>query len=118
MARRTWVKMWVIDCLEGSIRWQLNPAERSVWYDLILFSALCRRPGIISDKDGRPYPNEFIANRLNIPITLFKETLKKCQEEGRIHEDSDGVHIVNWDRYQSEYQRQKKYRRLQEEEES
>lgn len=118
MVRRTWVKMWVTDCIEGSIRWQLDPAERSVWYDLILFSALSARPGIISDKDSRPYPHSFIANRLNIPLALLEKTLKKCQDEGRIQENSDGIHIVNWERYQSEYQRQKQYRQHQEEEDS
>ena len=116
MTRKTWIKMWVTDCIEGSIRYQLNPSERSVWYDLILFSALCARPGIISDKDGRPYPHTFVANRLNIPIALLEKTLMKCQDEGRISEDPDGIHITNWERYQSEYQRQAKYRLNQSEE--
>ncbi len=110
MTRKTWIKMWVTDCIEGSIRYQLNPAERSVWYDLILYSALCERPGVISDKDGRPYPHSFIANRLNIPIALLEKTLTKCQDEGRISEEPDGINITNWERYQSEYQRQAKYR--------
>lgn len=108
--RRTWIKMWVMESIEGSIRYQLDPAERSVWYDLVLFSAWSARPGIISDKDSRPYPHKFIANRLNIPVPLLEKTLKKCQDEGRIQENSDGIHIVNWERYQSEYQRQKPYR--------
>jgi len=109
-ARKPWVKFYAIDCLEGSIRYQLDSAERGVWYDLLMFAGICDRPGIISDKDSRPYPHSFIANRLNIPIELFEETLAKCCEEGRTSENSDGIHIVNWSSYQSEYQRQKPYR--------
>ena len=108
--RRPWIKLYPIDCLDGSIRYQLEPDERGVWYDLLNFSAICAKPGTIADKDERPYPLTFIANRLNISLELLEETLKKCIEEGRI-KDIDGViQIVNWGAYQSEYQRQKPYR--------
>jgi len=108
--RRTWIKLYPIDCLDGSIRYQLEPAERGVWYDLLNFSAICATPGTISDKDSRPYPHSFIANRLNVLLELLETTLAKCIEEGRIIENGTGIHIVNWDAYQSEYQRQKPYR--------
>ena len=110
MNRRTWVKFHIIDCLEGSIRYQLDPEERGVWYDLIMYSGLGTRPGVIADKDDRPYPHSFLANRLNIQLELLERTLKSCSEEGRIIENGTGIHIVNWDRYQSEYARQKPYR--------
>jgi len=109
--RRPWIKLYPIDCLDGSIRYQLEPAERSVWYDLLNFSAICAEPGIIADKDGRPYPRSFIANRLNIDVELLDTALAKCIDEGRIMEINGGVIvIVNWSSYQSEYQRQKPYR--------
>lgn len=108
--RRTWIKLYPLDCLEGSIRYQLEPDERGVWYDLLNLSAICTTPGTISDKDKRPYPHSFIANRLNIPIELLERTLAKCEEEGRISENDTGIHITNWKAYQSEYNRQKPYR--------
>lgn len=108
--RRPWVKFYVTQCLHGSIRYQLSPAERSVWYDLIIFSATCAIPGLICDSDKRSFPHEFIANRLNVPLELLEVTLKKCREEGRISENSDGIKVVNFEAYQSEYQRQKPYR--------
>lgn len=110
ISRKTWIKLYPIDCLEGSIRYQLKPDERSVWYDLLNFAAVCASPGLIADKDKRPYPHSFIAGRLNISIALLKRTLKKCKEEGRITENKQGIHITNWHAYQSEYQRQKPYR--------
>jgi len=108
--KRAWVKMYPQDCLFGSINFQLEPAERCVWYELIYFSALCATPGTISDKDNRPYPHTYIANRLNVPAELLESTLEKCIEEGRIKDNLTGLHIVNWKAYQSEYDRQKPYR--------
>lgn len=110
LGRRPWIKLYPIDCLQGSIRYQLEPDERGVWYDLLNFAAICIVPGIISDKDNRPYPHSFIANRLNINVELLEKTLAKCEEEGRINEDDNGIHITNWKDYQSEYERQKPYR--------
>lgn len=112
---RRWVKLWVSECLEGSIRYQLEAGERGVWYDLILISSLGGVPGTISDRDKRAFPHSFIASRLNIPIDLLELTLDKCITEGRCTEDEHGIHITNWDRYQSEYQRQAKYRKSKDE---
>ena len=108
--KRPWIKMYPVDCLMGSINYQLDLAERCIWYELIYFSAICATPGVIADKDGRRYPHQFIANRLNAPLGVFNRTLKKCQAEGRIFENASGIHITNWTAYQSEYERQKPYR--------
>ncbi len=108
--RKTWIKLYPIDCLEGSIRYQLEADERGVWYDLLNLSAICVNPGTISDKDSRPYPHSFIANRLNVATELLERTLKKCIDEGRISDNDTGIHITNWKAYQSEYERQKPYR--------
>ena len=109
-SKRRWFKLYSNECINGSIRWQLSPAERSVWYDLLAFSAITSNIGLIADRDGKPLPHSFIANRLNIPVPLLESALKKCIEEGRIAEDETGIQIVNWSRYQSEYDRQKPYR--------
>jgi hypothetical protein len=110
IGQRRWIKLYPIECLEGSIRYQLEADERGVWYDLLNYAAICSEPGVISDRDGRPYPHSFIANRLNVSIELFERSLRKCADEGRIRENDDGIHIVNWKVYQSEYDRQKPYR--------
>ncbi len=111
--RRTWIKLYPIDCLDGSIRYQLEADERGVWYDLLNFAAICNKPGSIADKDERAYPLTFVANRLNITLELLEKTVKKCSEEGRIKVDEQGIHITNWTAYQSEYARQKPYREKQ-----
>ncbi len=113
--QRRWIKLWVSECLNGSIRYQLQPDERSVWYDLLLFSALGNPPGHICDRDSRPFPRSFIASRLNITEALLESTLDACKSEGRISEDENGLHVIHWEQYQSEYERQKPYRAKQKE---
>ena len=108
--RRPWLKLWAIECIEGSIRWQLEPDERGTWYDILALARICNQQGTIADRDGRPFPHTFIANRLNITLELFETTLTKCKDEGRCKEDEKGIHIVNWKVYQDEYSRQKPYR--------
>ena len=109
-SRRSWVKLHIHGMLYGSVRYQLTPAERSVWIDLLCLAGLSNEPGVIADNDKRAFPHSFLANRLNITPTLLEMTLKKCTAEGRIQENESGIHIVNWVAYQSEYQRQKPYR--------
>ncbi len=109
-SRRRWIKLYCHRCLDGSIRYQLDAAERGVWYDLLNFTGVCLSGGSICDNDHRAYPHSFIANRLNISLELLETTLQKCQEEGRLTDDEHGIHITNWKAYQSEYERVKPYR--------
>lgn len=108
--RRTWVKMWVNECLEGTIRFDFTPAERGIWYDLILLAGRCRIPGIIAANENSPYPHSYIAGLLNVDMELFETTLEKCKASGRVAETERGIELINWSHYQSEYERQKPYR--------
>ncbi|MCK4722506.1 MAG: phage replisome organizer N-terminal domain-containing protein [Dehalococcoidia bacterium] len=108
--KRSWIKIWVTGWLHGSIRWQLDPSERGVWADLIVLAGECSQEGAICDNDSRPYPRDFIANQLNIPQELLDRTIAKCRREGRVEDRDDIIIISNWQAYQSEYDRVKKYR--------
>ncbi len=110
MARK-WIKLWVQECLTGTMRFDFLPEERGVWYDLLILAGNCRLDGIIAAGPNKPYPHNWIAGTLNIPPELLEETLKKCELSDRISENCDGIHILNWKRYQSEYDRQKPYRK-------
>ncbi len=109
IARRKWIKLYPMECLTGSIRYQLTAEERGTWYDLLNFASISSNTGFIGDRDGRPYPHSYIANRLNINVELLESTLSKCKAEGRLSEDEHGVQITKWETYQSEYDRQKPY---------
>jgi len=109
--KMTWVKLYITGWLHGSIRYQLEPDERGVWADLIAMAGQCLSGGRICDNSGVAYPRGYIANQLNIPFELLERTIDKCKKEGRIHESKGILSITNWSAYQSEYERQKKYRR-------
>ncbi len=105
-SKRSWIKVYINGFLGGSVRYQLTPAERSVWIDLLCLAGISGTPGSICDNDNRPRPHKFIAHQCNIRIDLLESTLTRCLEDGRISEDERGIHITNWRDYQSEYQRQ------------
>ncbi|KKN65880.1 hypothetical protein LCGC14_0476970 [marine sediment metagenome] len=105
--KRTWVKFFVTGWLHGSIRWQLEPDERSVWADLICLAGQCGHEGAICDNDGEALPRDFMANQLNIKQTLLDRTIAKSIHDNRLEEVDGCLSIVNWSSYQSEYERQK-----------
>lgn len=105
-----YIKLWVAESLEGTIRFDFEPEERGVWYDLLLLAGRMRQKGLIAAGPGQPYPRRWIAGVLNVPEDLLDCTILKCIETGRISENSNGLLIVNWVKYQPEYDRQKPYR--------
>ena len=108
--RRTWIKLYVTGMLHGSVRWELAPDERSTWVDLLLMAGECSKGGLIADNDGKPFPPQYIANHLNIPLELLERTLKKCEAQDRISREDGVIAVRNWKVYQPEYQRQQVYR--------
>ena len=109
--RRIWVKLHCDGVLRGSINYQLSLEEQAVWMKLLALTAVCGgQDGWIQDNDQRPLPHFFIASELHCPLETFESSLAKCIEEGRCRENSQGIEIVNWKYYQSEYDRQKPYR--------
>ena len=109
--RRAWIKVFITGWLHGSIRWQLDSAERGCFADLLCLAGECGKEGAICDNDGRPFPRDFIASQFHIPGELLDRTIDKSLKEGRITEHEGILTIANWKVYQSEYERQKQYRR-------
>lgn len=121
-----WTKLYNSEWIEGSIRIDLTPAERSIWADFLALAGLSRREGYIERSQGIPYTIKELAHKLaltgtedetiNEGMELLKSTISKCEREGRIELDECGtIRIVNWDKYQStpEKVREKKKRTLQ-----
>ena len=107
---RRWIKIWSNEWLKGSIRFDFTSEERGVWADLLALAGNCRQDGLISANETTPYPHSYIAGILNIPEALLEQVLDKCVKSDRISENSHGIAITNWAKYQSEYDRQKPYR--------
>lgn len=105
-----YVKLFVREWLYGTIRFDFEPEERGVFADLLAMAAVMRTKGLISAGKGMPFPRRWIAGTLNISEDLLDRVIEKGKEVDRISEDGDGILIVNWKVYQSEYDRQKFYR--------
>ena len=109
---RDWIKLWIKESLSGSIREELTPAERGMWYDFLLLAGNSRLAGVICSNETTAMPTKRIASILNVKESLVKESLRKFSETGRVTIDEVGIiKIVNWGRYQySDYDRVKKFR--------
>ncbi len=109
--RRIYRKSWPYDNLFGTLRHELDSAQRGVWNDLLDMAKIGRvRPGLVSPGVGKAYNHEWLAAFLNTPLELLEESLKLLKETKRITENGAGIEILNWRRYQTEYDRQKPYR--------
>ena len=101
---KRWIKIYTTEWLNGSIRVDLSPAERSVWTDLLALAGLSRREGYLERSQGIPLTIAEIADHIALhDEVLIKRTIEKCSNEGRISQDETGTYyITNWSRYQSQ----------------
>lgn len=71
-----WLPLWIDKWLFGSTRYELTPAERSVWIDLLVMAQ--KNNGYIMANKLTPYPVPPLAAFLKIPKTLLERTIEKC----------------------------------------
>ena len=96
-----WVKLYTSEWIDGSIRIDLTPAERSMWADLLVLAGLSRREGYIERSQGIPFTVQDIASRCVVDISLVNSTIEKCKKEGRITiDEANTIIITNWEKYQ------------------
>ena len=116
---RKWIKLWVDPWLSSTMRFTLDHKHRAVWADLLALGGQSRVSGVICSGEecgeiiGLPLLR--IAGLVDVPteelsgmLTLFEK-----QERIKVERDSGGrviIRLLNWSKYQSEYERQKKYR--------
>lgn len=114
-SRRSWIKLWVSEWLDGTVRWQLNSQQRAIWADLLALAGYSRFPGIVTPgRDGKEfcaYPVAHLANIFGCSQETVRETLQLLEQQGRIAYKEGVVYILNWEKYQSEYQQKRQRRR-------
>lgn len=109
--RKIYRKSWPYDNLFGTLRHDMNAAQRGVWNDLIDMAKIGRvRPGLVSPGPGKAYSHNWLAAFLNIELEELESTLKICTDTERICENGNGIEIINWKKYQTDYDRQKPWR--------
>lgn len=114
--RRNWIKLYVDQCLRGSMMSELNAAQCWQWVGFLLLGGDSMVPGVIfrrKDDNGGliGYSDVTLAEMLNVEVDIYRDGTRRMVEHGKVSIDEKGViTILNWHKYQSEYQRQKPYR--------
>jgi len=109
--RRNWIKLYVDQTLRGSCFDELLPDERFVWFGFLLLAGDNACEGKISITEEIGYTNKQISKLLKCKKPLIERSIGKMIKVNKIKILKNNViKIVNWRKYQSEYQRQKPYR--------
>ncbi len=112
MGSRTWIKVYCDNWIQGTLR-EETPEIRGVWVDLLALagSGQYGDTGEIKLTNGVGYTDGQIAEILHISKSLWRKAQQRLLETERIGISPRGaIRIVNWSKYQSEYNRQKPYR--------
>jgi hypothetical protein len=95
---------------------ELTAQQRWLWIGFLLLAGDSSIPGTIfrrKDADGLPigFSDITLAEMLDVEPDVYADGIHRMTNKGKISIDDKGViHILNWTKYQSEYQRQKPYR--------
>src|SRR6266704_1110332 len=113
--KRSWVKLWTTEWLDGTTRYTMTDAQRAFWIDLLAMAGRSRFPGIIcAGRDGDSlvgYPLNRFSSLMAGPeqidieasLRLFERT-----DKVKITITSEGppklfaIELLNWKKYQSD----------------
>jgi hypothetical protein len=117
--------MYPLRIFHGSLRIQCDLKERGLWYELVFLAKICQVAEIfpandvvdhehveklISANESTPYPYSYLAEFFGVDLAWLEYALNKLKDQRRIREDERGIWIINWEKYQPEYDRQRIYR--------
>lgn len=109
--RRNWIKIYVDQCLRGTMMKELEYDERWAWIGILLLAGDSPFEGKVAISETIGYTDDQIAGLLEMPVDIYLKAKAKMIEHDKIAIDGNGIiKIVNWRKYQSEYGRLKKYR--------
>lgn len=109
--RRNWIKLYVDQCLRGTMMKELPYNERWLWFGILLLAGDSPFEGKICITENIGYTDEQIAELLETPVDVYKSAKEKMLKHNKIKVDENNVIlIVNWTRYQSEYSRLRVYK--------
>jgi hypothetical protein len=94
----------------------MTSEQRGLWADLLALAGASRHAGVIAsgETNGKlvGFPLDYLAAVLRVKEDTLRASLELFKEQERVSVSETGaIYITNWAKYQSEYQRQKKYRK-------
>jgi hypothetical protein len=99
LPEKIWFPFWSDKWLWGSIRIELDPAERGIWVDMLALAA--KDNGHIRANEETPYPLHQLAGMLIVDKELLEKTIEKFIELDKMERDKYGcLHIKKWEKYQ------------------
>ena len=123
--RRRWIKLWTQETLHGTTCKELEPDERTVWFESLCAAGDSVVPGKICISETMGYTDQQLADLFKVSPELLQRALGKLESDtvNKIKRNHNGIiEIINWERYQSDerrmymakymrdYRRQKKQR--------
>jgi len=112
MSRRTWIKIYCDKWLRGTLR-EENPTIRGIWIDVLALAgdSAYGDNGMIKLGEDIGLTDEQIHKILGITLLQWQSTKQRLIKTERIKVlNNNIIQVVNWKKYQSEYERQKSYR--------
>ena len=111
MGSRTWIKIYCDKWLNGTIR-EESLEVRAVWIDLLVLAGSGKYgdSGEVKITDRVGFLDQQLADLMQISVQKWVACKKKLVETDRVEVlENNIIHIINWNRYQSEYERTKQY---------
>ena len=110
MPRKRWIKLWTQETLYGTTIKELEPAERWVWLGFLALAGDSIEPGKVQAAPSIPWTDAQLAQLLGVSTRVLQSAKTKMVKHGKITINSEVVVITNWEKYQSEYERTRKYK--------
>lgn len=111
MTRLRWIKLWTQETINGTTRRELEPAERSLWFDLLCLAGDSPDPGTICVAPGIPYTDDQLCQLLKVPPALLERARDKMLKAGKLEKRDRCLRIAKWEHYQGDYIRVQQHRR-------
>src|SRR5271157_5568929 len=85
---RKWIKVWINEWRDGTLRWQASDFQRAFWIDLLALAGRSRYPGIVCagmDNDTIVgYPAAFLAPNSGITSENIGPTLEMFKAKNMV----------------------------------
>ncbi len=98
-----WIKLHCKRWFTGSTRWELEPAERLLFVDLLALT------GMENPTKGyiEVYAMEQLSHKLMIPMDVLQATLQKLEKTGKIRLNNNKIYIEKWFQYNPQFKEKK-----------
>lgn len=105
MPRRRWIKLWTQEMLYGTTSQELDLAEQAIWFKFLALAGDSPEPGQICVAPGIPFTEEQLVAILGAPIPTLRGAIEKMVKFEKIIINDGIIHIVNWLKYQTTFDR-------------